>query len=722
LIGAVLVVAGGCFVYREAFAGQVLAGRDIFRLYLPQAGFLAGCLSRGELPLWNPHVWLGQPFAATIQSQAFYPIHVGLLVLSNAIWVSTLQHVVHALIAVVGTWWLSRRLGGSQLAGALAGLAFGLGPLFSTLCISPNMAGSLAWSGCFLAAVQLHCRRPSLRSTSGVALVATASFLCGSPETLLWQSALALGAAIAWCGRDWRKVSGVGLGLLWAVAASAFVFVPAVELALRSTRLAATDQLLWSVSPTQVLAAALPAFDVPRGEYFGADQWLLSSQFLGSAICILALAAKWRSRRAFPFVLGALLLGALSLGVNFWPAAKLLALPPLSLFRYPAKYFLGSAFCVCVLAGQGFDRMAALARSGRPRPIAVAAILAGLFVALALTSLPGFLPLRAGAGVAPAWFSIVLACGALLFFALPRTLRRGRHFALGLLGVSVLELAIAQRCFWDLSWLPPERLATASSLVQGLSRPFEGRLSFEPHLDGNSPTDVQDSRDRLAPLRFMEEGLLAFEGYEPPIPRLAAELRLIDTRGVFDLVGVSLFTRPKDPPFTDLEEVGRGPGGWPVLYRSNTALPRAFIVHRSQLADDSQMRQALEDPSQPTRHTAFLAGGEALASTPCEGSTARLTEGETRQLSIDAQACAPGYLVVSDAFFPGWEATVNGVPSAIERADLALRAVKIPQGSSRIEMRYRPGSFVLGLWIALPALALIVFAQLRRPRKEGVRP
>jgi uncharacterized membrane protein YfhO len=81
------------------------------------------------------------------------------------------------------------------------------------------------------------------------------------------------------------------------------------------------------------------------------------------------------------------------------------------------------------------------------------------------------------------------------------------------------------------------------------------------------------------------------------------------------------------------------------------------------------------------------------------------------EVEVDATACAPSYLVVADAWFPGWEAEVDGQPAVIERADIALRAVKLAPGAHAVRMRYRPrsfrwGAFVSGLTLAALAIAL----------------
>ncbi len=717
LVGAAVILSGVAVVYRGVFSGKVLAGRDIFRLFLPQGFFLKDCLQRGEIPLWNPNVWLGQPFAATLQSEAFYPIRVLLLAVADYVWVPTLQHLVHAIIAITGTWFLCRRLGASRASSLAAGVAFGLGPLFTQLSSTPNLVAGLAWSGWLLGAIHVHAAAPDRRTTSQITIVAALAFLAGSPEQLLWQSALALGAAVTW-SRGKKRIPVFALaGLAWAVAATAFLFFPAIELALLSTRVGATDQLMWSVSPTQLLSAALPTLELPRGTYLGSDQWLVTSQFLGALVCVAACCARVRSRRALPFAIGAVLLLALSLGEHLWPAAKLLTLPPFSLFRYPVKYFLGGAFCICVLAALGLDRLAAWARSGRPKPVVAGMVLVVLVGVLAVVPL---LPLRRDAHLAPVWFALVVAFAALAFVALPKGLHRGRSFRRVVLAFGLFELGIANFGLWHLGWVDPARLAVPSSLARLMTG--DGRLSFEPQgaadskVEDLAAAEIEASRDRLVPLRHLEERIAGFEGYEPPTPRLANAFRELDTRGVYDLAGVSHYTRPAAPPFSDLEALGRGPGGMPVLYRSSTAMPRTFVVHRAVLATDDQMRAALENPAQPARHTAFLEAGETFDGADCTGSSAQLTTNGHQEMTMTVNACAKGYLIVSDAYFPGWYASVNGAPAVIERVDLALRAVRVPAGNSIVLMQYHPKSFAVGVGVAGPALALIAFAQRRRKK------
>lgn len=81
---------------------------------------------------------------------------------------------------------------------------------------------------------------------------------------------------------------------------------------------------------------------------------------------------------------------------------------------------------------------------------------------------------------------------------------------------------------------------------------------------------------------------------------------------------------------------------------------------------------------------------------------------EPEKVVVRAALAEPGYLVLSDTYYPGWEAWVDGQPAAILRADLLFRAVALEAGEHVVEFRYRPASLRWGAGISLAALAVLV--------------
>ncbi|TKS58032.1 MAG: hypothetical protein EWM72_03290 [Nitrospira sp.] len=80
-----------------------------------------------------------------------------------------------------------------------------------------------------------------------------------------------------------------------------------------------------------------------------------------------------------------------------------------------------------------------------------------------------------------------------------------------------------------------------------------------------------------------------------------------------------------------------------------------------------------------------------------------------------------GWLVLSDAFYPGWEATVDGTPVPIYRADYAFRAIPLSEGTHLVRFVYHPLSYRLGRWISLGTLLLIgpLLSQSRWSRRRS---
>lgn len=89
-------------------------------------------------------------------------------------------------------------------------------------------------------------------------------------------------------------------------------------------------------------------------------------------------------------------------------------------------------------------------------------------------------------------------------------------------------------------------------------------------------------------------------------------------------------------------------------------------------------------------------------------STIRLTAYEPNRLVYEVSTPKDGIVVFSEIYYPGWQATIDGKPADIARADYILRAMNVPAGKHTIEMRFDPKSLHVTEGIAYGALALII--------------
>lgn len=162
------------------------------------------------------------------------------------------------------------------------------------------------------------------------------------------------------------------------------------------------------------------------------------------------------------------------------------------------------------------------------------------------------------------------------------------------------------------------------------------------------------------------------------------------------------------------------------IYENVEVLPRAFVAPEAIIAADDEAARAhmRENDFDPAR-TVILAGSpETETSKQAAGATAprpavRILEYSPERVRLTATG--PGYLVLTDAFYPGWSATVDGEPVPILRADIMFRAILLPEGEHAIEFRYQPRSVTVGLWLSGAAWVgmLIVFG-LGVWRKSGL--
>lgn len=159
------------------------------------------------------------------------------------------------------------------------------------------------------------------------------------------------------------------------------------------------------------------------------------------------------------------------------------------------------------------------------------------------------------------------------------------------------------------------------------------------------------------------------------------------------------------------------------LYENADALPRAFVVQGALNVHDDEWGTEdalglLRAPEFDPARTAILAG-DAPALAGGAAGAARVTQYTAERVTVAVNTDAPAYLVLADAYYPGWRAAVNGEPAPIYRADVMFRAVLVPAGASEVVFTYEPGWLPwaqlggLAAWLATAA-GLLLAARFRR--------
>ena len=159
------------------------------------------------------------------------------------------------------------------------------------------------------------------------------------------------------------------------------------------------------------------------------------------------------------------------------------------------------------------------------------------------------------------------------------------------------------------------------------------------------------------------------------------------------------------------------------VLENRDALPRAWIVHSARQTSQKEALDLLSSGAVDPRRTALLERRPPYLAEPEEPSADRavVTSYDADRIRLKSETGAPGLLMLSETYYPAWEAYVDGRPVPLYAADYMLRAVPVPAGDHTVELRYESWSLRTGIAISLvfcAALVALGVARMRR-RRDG---
>jgi hypothetical protein len=552
-----------------------------------------------------------------------------------------------------------------------------------------------------------------------------------------------------------------------AFALGAVQWIPTLELARRSGRTAMNPQALgfWSAHPLSLLDLLFPRLiaDAPLSAagrevlFDGREPFLVAT-----CLCVVGwpLVALGLGRRGLARSFGAVasvVFVLLALG-RFSPLQPLLArVPPFSLMRYPVKYLVAFALFWSLLAGLGLEEwratgparrllrpalalvglaaaaalLLALAQNDLARPIDVTTFIlesadarlefaataarraTALLVVVGAASL--LVLLRRREGDSPGWSSALL-----MALALAEAVRVGR--SANLLGPAALvehmppvveylqaarrdervwakgygrDFLAAQLSHGPAGWNVDERWMLG--LIETLRPPVAARFGVYGSYDG-------DFTGLLAPSVSAMTGLVESHAASPLGLRLlqmgnVGRVVSLDPSPVFGLAEAA-------PPQTTVYKLKVH------VSRVPEPLPRAYAVEGAVVSREPDAYLRLADPAFDPLREVVLPEGAATTARPGFRADARVVTRGMDRLSVAAELNRDGYVVLVEAYEPGWRATLDGRPAPVLRANVLFRAVPVPAGAHRLELRYRPGSALAGSVVS--AAGLVACALLLR--------
>lgn len=721
----------------------------------------------GHIPLWNPYLMGGVPYVAGMAGDIFYPPSLLLRAIVPVDVAMSLAFALHLFFAGLFAYLFLRSWRLGFYAALIGGLAYMLSGFVASLA-GAGHDGKLyiaALLPLVLWLVTLGVRDGFRWAWGALALAIGFAVLSPHPQVLQYMlltcGAFALYLAIAEVkGKRIERNTAIGrLGLAAAAVIVGFLmgaiqFLPVLEYTPWSPRAGGQGYayaITFSFPPEELINTYLPQFSGLLDAYWGRNFIHFHSEYIGVVVLMLAGAGLGavKTRGFARFWLGMFVVALLwSLG-GFTPFYHLVyaLVPGSKFFRAPSTFFYIVSFCVAVFAALGVERIAA--REVGPRYV-IGWLIAGVLIAV-IAAAGGFTnlgeaiadPSRADAVAANAPAVTLGALRSLLFVVLAAAVimafLRGKLTlpvaAVALLVMGAVDLWTINRHYWASS--PPASVVYApneiTDYIKRANKEQEGRVyavrvPLTANASKNDPYLIGDA--------FMVNDIRAVTGYHgnelgryqmlygfgqslqtqiglvisnPNFARLTNMKYVLTDLDSLPVPGYQRLVGPvKDTAGSTLYLYGvpgDNPPAWvaPVIVKAPddrvfaTVLDPRFDPGTAALFDTSAEVNAIELKQQPP---------------PPLDIRANVTRYEPGRISVqlDKPAPAGSALLVSENYYPGWSATVDGKPAAIGRADYTLIGVELPEGAREIDLTFRSATYERGRAITVAALLLSVIA------------
>ena len=735
--------------------------QDVMVQNYPFRHFFSEALKHFEFPLWHPGINCGFPLFAEGQSGILYPFNFFSALLLPT-WVGINYNVAfHLWLGGVGTFLYLRVIGVSPVAATTAGMTYALSGYIVVRAMSQNFVDVSGWLPFLFLFLEIAIKRRNWRYVFLFGAVFALQLLAGHPQAALYAAIAAFFYAVY---RGWVAYSGgstKGSLLHWlcgvlaisllGVGLAAVQVLPTyelVQLSGRSEGLSYEQFVKMSLPPERLVTLLLPNFfgNSGAGSYWTRESgfFIQLCAYVGVLPLLLAVLGMRAGKDSCALFFSALVVSALVLSLGKYTVLYrvLYELPGLNFFRIPTRFLLWWAFGSAVLCGIGFDCL----RTGFYKKW----WFGSLFVATLVMAGAAFVNWE------------VLSAGNL---SSPELTARN-HFREGLIEdllrsglVIVFSVPLGFASFRQrmISWIMP--LIVFADLAD-FGRRFNAVISPQAYTDVPKtvgaikahaatvyPEDDIPDVGRFRCVSFVSERGSGLDWHSGWINDDSSYLFYPETIRMY--TGSQFELANTLPGWSPLHlsrhwEFARGYSGFESLanvryivshsplkqsglrqiykerlfiYENTKVLPRAFLV------DDYEVISGRGNRLRRMRNRNFISQNKVIfereplsktIETPGSSvqsqtlQTAHISQYESDFVAIDVSVSRPTFLVLSDTFYPGWRASIDGRDAPLMLANHVFRAVSVLPGDQRVEMRFESISFRIGLTVTIISLGIWV--------------
>ena len=666
-------------------------GDDIFRQIYPFRSLARDIVLSGHLPLWNPYNGAGQPLLATLHTGMFNPF--SMLQLGDPIrgWAWFVMFQMPLLF--LGTYWYLRVIRVSHIGAITSGVVMALSGVATARYIYGDYIYALLGLPFLLICIEQK-RSWLVPWITGGVLVSV------QPQI----SVYVLGAAVLYVFMTRREylrefIVSILLGILLA----SFQLFPTLELYRHANVTAGSSSFIFDkfLMPVKhLISMAMPNYFGNAGTYnfWGKTDYVETVASIGMIPLTLLFFAKKGSKRNF-FIFGILLTVLFTLD---WIVPRFIYSIPVPILStsIPTRIYLLTTFFIATLAGMGMDE----------KPSSRVLIGVGLLGVAFLFVSRGFacpeqiatcgnIALRNGL------FELaVFTVGSALFFV-PK---------IGKIGVIILLVGVGMYNGWKfLPMSPSEYVGMPQEILSQIRHRSPARVAAPFATDFGTGYRYFDTNyyDPLYIRRYgelvsyvntqdRETGLSRSDVSVVSDATVSPDLEFRRNR-FWDMTGTELIVTERQSSTVSGVPIWSD-DHW-LLYNRPTALPRAYLVdHVETIADpDKALRRMFSPQFDPVRSAITETPITELTTSTQSTGSATILQYDAGRVELSTQSNGAMLLVLSDTFYPGWTATIDGKKSEIYRTNYAFRGVVIPKGKHSVVFSYMPLSFLLGLTVSV---------------------
>ena len=145
------------------------------------------------------------------------------------------------------------------------------------------------------------------------------------------------------------------------------------------------------------------------------------------------------------------------------------------------------------------------------------------------------------------------------------------------------------------------------------------------------------------------------------------------------------------------------------IYSFENAIPRAlFVPYAITINGEQKIFDTLFDQKFDPRQQIIIEHTSNFTTSPDPSSAVHITEYKPNTITLEVATKTPQWLLLTDSYYPGWHAFVDGKKTEIYQANFALRAIPVTPGKHSVIFTYNPSSLMIGLRLSFLTLLILI--------------